>query len=114
MLAYSIRRILVAIPVLLAASVIVFTLTLFTGDPVEEKYAGRNPPVPQQTIDNEQERLHRHHRQPDRRHPLRHPRPQNPLRIAHLRRWAGMVAESQPGRVHRRSQVAKGVGSDSV
>jgi peptide/nickel transport system permease protein len=58
MLAYSIRRILVAIPVLFAASVIVFTLTLFTGDPVEEKYAGRNPPVPQQTIDNEKERLH--------------------------------------------------------
>jgi peptide/nickel transport system permease protein len=58
MLAYSIRRILIAIPVLLAASVIVFTLTLFTGDPVEEKYAGRNPPVPQQTIDNEKERLH--------------------------------------------------------
>lgn len=58
MLAYSIRRILITIPVLLAASVIVFTLTLFTGDPVEEKYAGRNPPVPQQTIDNEKERLH--------------------------------------------------------
>ena len=57
MLAYSIRRILVAIPVLLAASMIVFALTLFTGDPVEEKYAGRNPPVPQQTIDNERERL---------------------------------------------------------
>jgi peptide/nickel transport system permease protein len=58
MLAYSIRRILVAIPVLLAASMIVFALTLLTGDPVEEKYAGRNPPVPQQTIDNERERLH--------------------------------------------------------
>jgi peptide/nickel transport system permease protein len=58
MIAYSIRRILIAIPVLLAASVVVFTLTLFTGDPVEEKYAGRNPPVPQQTIDNERERLH--------------------------------------------------------
>jgi peptide/nickel transport system permease protein len=57
MLAYTIRRILVAIPVLIAASMIVFTLTLFTGDPVEEKYAGRNPPVPQQTIDNERERL---------------------------------------------------------
>jgi peptide/nickel transport system permease protein len=57
MLAYTIRRILVAIPILLAASMIVFTLTLFTGDPVEEKYAGRNPPVPQQTIDNERERL---------------------------------------------------------
>lgn len=58
MLAYSIRRILVAIPVLLAASMIVFALTLLTGDPVEEKYAGRNPPVPQITIDNEKERLH--------------------------------------------------------
>jgi peptide/nickel transport system permease protein len=57
MLAYSIRRILVAIPILLVASMIVFTLTLLTGDPVEEKYAGRNPPVPQQTIDNERERL---------------------------------------------------------
>jgi peptide/nickel transport system permease protein len=57
MLAYSIRRTLLAIPILLFASVIVFTLTLFTGDPVEEKYAGRNPPVPQQTIDNERERL---------------------------------------------------------
>jgi len=57
MLAYTIRRVLVAIPVLLIASLIVFTLTLFTGDPVEEKYAGRNPPVPQQTINNERERL---------------------------------------------------------
>jgi len=58
MLAYSIRRILVAIPVLLAASVIVFAMTLLTGDPVQEKFAGRNPPVPQQTIDNERARLH--------------------------------------------------------
>jgi peptide/nickel transport system permease protein len=58
MLAYSIRRILIAIPVLLVASMIVFALTLLTGDPVEEKYAGRNPPVPQQTIDNERARLH--------------------------------------------------------
>jgi peptide/nickel transport system permease protein len=58
MLAYSIRRILIAIPVLLVASMIVFALTLLTGDPVQEKYAGRNPPVPQQTIDNERARLH--------------------------------------------------------
>jgi peptide/nickel transport system permease protein len=58
MIAYSIRRILVAIPILLVASMIVFTLTLFTGDPVEEKYAGRNPPVPQVTINNERARLH--------------------------------------------------------
>jgi peptide/nickel transport system permease protein len=57
MLAYAIRRILVAIPVLLIASMIVFALTFFTGDPVEEKYVGRNPPVPQQTIDNERKRM---------------------------------------------------------
>jgi peptide/nickel transport system permease protein len=57
MLAYAIRRILVAIPVLLIASMIVFALTFLTGDPVQEKYVGRNPPVPQQTIDNERERL---------------------------------------------------------
>jgi peptide/nickel transport system permease protein len=58
MLAYTIRRLLIAIPVLLVATMIVFGLTLFTGDPVEEKYAARNPPVPQQTIDIERERLH--------------------------------------------------------
>jgi peptide/nickel transport system permease protein len=57
MLAYAIRRILVAIPVLLIASMIVFALTFLTGDPVQEKYVGRNPPVPQQTIDNERARL---------------------------------------------------------
>jgi peptide/nickel transport system permease protein len=58
MIAYAIRRVLIAIPVLLVASVIVFGLTLLTGDPVEEKYAGRNPPVPQITINNERARLH--------------------------------------------------------
>ncbi len=58
MLAYAIRRLLIAVPVLLVASIIVFGLTQFTGDPVEEKYAARNPPVPQQTIDIERERLH--------------------------------------------------------
>jgi peptide/nickel transport system permease protein len=58
MLAYTIRRLLIAIPVLFVATMIVFGLTLFTGDPVEEKYAARNPPVPQQTIDIERERLH--------------------------------------------------------
>jgi peptide/nickel transport system permease protein len=57
MFAYAVRRIVIAVPVLLVASMIVFALTLLTGDPVEEKYAGRNPAVPQQTIDNERERL---------------------------------------------------------
>jgi len=58
MIAYTIRRVLVSIPILLIASMIVFVLTLFTGDPVEEKFAGRNPPVPAQTIANERARLH--------------------------------------------------------
>jgi len=58
MIAYTIRRVLVSIPILLVASMIVFTLTLFTGDPIQEKYAGRNPPVPAQTIANERARLH--------------------------------------------------------
>jgi peptide/nickel transport system permease protein len=57
MLSFAIRRLLVAIPVLFIASIIVFTLTLFTGDPVQEKYAGRNPPVPKATIDAERARL---------------------------------------------------------
>jgi glutathione transport system permease protein len=57
MLAYAVRRVLIAVPVLLVASMIVFALTFFTGDPVLEKYAGRNPPVPQQTIENERARL---------------------------------------------------------
>jgi len=57
MFAYAIRRLLTAIPVLLVATVIVFGLTLLTGDPVQEKYAGRNPPTPQVTIDNERARL---------------------------------------------------------
>jgi peptide/nickel transport system permease protein len=54
---FIVRRVLISIPVLLIASMVVFTLTLFTGDPVQEKYAGRQPPVPQITIDNERERL---------------------------------------------------------
>jgi peptide/nickel transport system permease protein len=58
MIAYAIRRMLVAIPVLFIATVIVFGLTLLTGDPVKEKYAGRNPPTPQVTINNERARLH--------------------------------------------------------
>src|SRR5262245_38889758 len=57
MLAYSIRRLFAAIPILLAASLLVFWFVSLGGDPVEEKYAGRNPPVPRQTILTERERL---------------------------------------------------------
>jgi peptide/nickel transport system permease protein len=58
MIAYAVRRLLVAIPVLFVATIIVFALTLMTGDPVTEKYAGRNPPTPKATIDLERHRLH--------------------------------------------------------
>ena len=61
MFAYTIRRLIAAIPVLLAASFLVFWLSLFTGDPVMNKYGARNPPVPQQTIDLEYQRLGLNH-----------------------------------------------------
>lgn len=57
MFAYTVRRLLAAIPVLLGASFLVFWLTSFSRDPVLEKYGGRNPPVPQRTVDLEYERL---------------------------------------------------------
>jgi peptide/nickel transport system permease protein len=58
MLAYTIRRLLAAIPVLLVASFLVFWFVSLSGDPVIEKYAGRNPPVPRSTIVSEHHRLH--------------------------------------------------------
>jgi glutathione transport system permease protein len=58
MLAYTIRRLLVSIPVLLAASFLVFWLVSLSGDPVQEKFAGRFPRPPQSTIDHETHRLY--------------------------------------------------------
>src|SRR5689334_8980905 len=57
MFAYTIRRLLAAIPILLASTFIVFWLVSLTVDPVTEEFAGRNPPPPQQTIDLERHRL---------------------------------------------------------
>jgi peptide/nickel transport system permease protein len=57
MLAYTIRRLLAAIPILIAATFIVFWLVSLTVDPVTEEFAGLNPPPPQQTIDLERHRL---------------------------------------------------------
>jgi peptide/nickel transport system permease protein len=56
-LAYTIRRLLASIPVLIAATFLVFWFISLTPDPVISKYAGRNPPVPQHTIDLERHRL---------------------------------------------------------
>ena len=58
MLAYTIRRLLASIPVLLVATFLTFWFVSLSGDPVQEKYAGRNPPTPQRTIDLEHQRLH--------------------------------------------------------
>jgi peptide/nickel transport system permease protein len=57
MVGYTIRRLLVAVPILLAATFIVFWLVSLTVDPVTEEFAGLNPPPPQQTIDVERHRL---------------------------------------------------------
>jgi peptide/nickel transport system permease protein len=57
MFAYTVRRIIAAIPVLIAASFIVFWLTSFAPDPVAQKFGARNPPVPQNTWDQEYQRL---------------------------------------------------------
>jgi len=57
MFAYTIRRLLAAIPILIAATFIVFWLVSLTVDPVTEEFAGLNPPPPQQTIDLERHRL---------------------------------------------------------
>jgi peptide/nickel transport system permease protein len=57
MVAYAIRRLLASIPILFAASIVVFLIVSLSGDPVVEKYAGRNPPVSQRVIDLERHRL---------------------------------------------------------
>src|SRR5438105_903167 len=56
MLAYTVRRVLVAIPVIIVSSFMVFLLVALTGDPLDN-LRGRNPPVPQQTFVNEGHRL---------------------------------------------------------
>jgi len=59
-LIYSIRRILVSIPVLLLASFLVFWLVSFSRDPVREVLGARNPPVPPAVIQAEYQRLGLH------------------------------------------------------
>jgi peptide/nickel transport system permease protein len=56
MLAFTARRVLVSIPVLLISSFVVFVLASFAGNPLDPLLA-RNPPVPAQTIAAETERL---------------------------------------------------------
>src|SRR5215216_4868198 len=55
MLSFIIRRLLVAIPLVLLSSILVFLLVANSGDPLAD-LKGRNPPVPPQVI-KERERL---------------------------------------------------------
>src|SRR5919106_1611596 len=50
MLSFIFRRLLIAIPVVLLSSVLVFLLVAYSGDPLAE-LKGRNPPVPRQVIE---------------------------------------------------------------
>lgn len=57
MLAFTLRRIAISIPILIASSFVVFLLGTAAGDPLDP-LLGRNPPIPQATIDAERVRLH--------------------------------------------------------
>jgi peptide/nickel transport system permease protein len=56
MLAYTIRRVLISIPVLIGSSILVFFIVKLSGDPMDYLKT-RNPPVPQNTIRLEEHRL---------------------------------------------------------
>jgi peptide/nickel transport system permease protein len=56
MLSFIIRRLLIAIPVVLLSSVLVFLLVSYSGDPLAE-LKGRNPPVPPQVIEAREKTL---------------------------------------------------------
>ena len=65
MVTFVIRRLLVAIPVLLFASVLVFLLVANSGDPLAELKA-RNPPVPESVIELRERELNLDKPQPQR------------------------------------------------
>ena len=56
MLSFIIRRLLIAIPLVLLSSVLVFLLVANSGDPLAE-LRGRNPPVPPQVIEAREHEL---------------------------------------------------------
>ncbi len=57
MLSYTLRRLLVAVPVVIASTFIVFILVTLSGDPLAN-LKGRNPPPSPQVIAVEEQRLH--------------------------------------------------------
>jgi peptide/nickel transport system permease protein len=56
MLSFIVRRLLIAIPLVLLSSVLVFLLVANSGDPLAE-LKGRNPPVPEATIEARERQL---------------------------------------------------------
>jgi peptide/nickel transport system permease protein len=56
MVSFIIRRLLIAIPLVLLASVLVFLLVAYSGDPLAD-LKGRNPPVPPQVIQAREHQL---------------------------------------------------------
>ncbi|MFD1938872.1 MULTISPECIES: ABC transporter permease [Nonomuraea] len=57
MLVYALRRLLVAVPVVVASTFVVFLLVTLSGDPLAN-LKGRNPPPSPQVIAVEEQRLH--------------------------------------------------------
>jgi glutathione transport system permease protein len=57
MLTFAIRRILISIPVLIVSTFVVFVITSFAGNPVDN-YAAKNPPPPPQAVAAYARRLH--------------------------------------------------------
>jgi peptide/nickel transport system permease protein len=65
MLTFVVRRLLIAIPIVLLSSLLVFGLVANSGDPLAE-LKGRNPPVPAQVIETRRHQLHLDRSQPER------------------------------------------------
>jgi peptide/nickel transport system permease protein len=57
MIAYAVRRLLIGVPVLVAASMFVFVLVASSGDP-RDPLLVKNPPTPRATLDEIAARLH--------------------------------------------------------
>ncbi|HET8684288.1 MAG TPA: ABC transporter permease [Micromonosporaceae bacterium] len=57
MIAYTIRRLLAAVPILIVSSFIIFWVASLSADPIRQRFEGRNPPPPAATIQLERERL---------------------------------------------------------
>jgi peptide/nickel transport system permease protein len=56
MLAYAVRRVLVSVPILVAATFLVFVMVALSGDPLSELRT-RNPPPPPHVLAMEAQRL---------------------------------------------------------